>query len=262
MKLYFGEFKANYGKYHFPYQVWLLKENGDEVEKIYNQGFLPMRSRPNVYYLSRSVRVDLAKFEPSSENRRILKKTEDFQVILEPMSKFSYTPRVQKFCKEYVVKRSGASGMTTATIRSIFKKRVYNYIFVWKDKKTQKEVGFVVCFISPSLLQYAHAFYDLDYLERSLGARMILEAVQWAKQNGRSYAYLGTCYDRNSLYKTEFKGVEFFNGFAWSSNLEELKSLIDRSEEEYLLKDKQFKDRFYKGDLSVFLSNFGVRVSF
>jgi arginyl-tRNA--protein-N-Asp/Glu arginylyltransferase len=152
--------------------------------------------------------------------------------------------------------------MTTATIRSIFKKRVYNYIFVWKDKKTQKEVGFVVCFISPSLLQYAHAFYDLDYLERSLGARMILEAVQWAKQNGRSYAYLGTCYDRNSLYKTEFKGVEFFNGFAWSSNLEELKSLIDRSEEEYLLKDKQFKDRFYKGDLSVFLSNFGVRVSF
>ena len=25
----------NYQKYHFPYQVWLLKEAGDEAEKIY-----------------------------------------------------------------------------------------------------------------------------------------------------------------------------------------------------------------------------------
>lgn len=261
MKLFFGEFNPDYAKYSFPYQVWLLKEANDQPEKIYDRGFLPIRSLPNLYYLSRSIRVDLSKFELSSENRRILRKTENFQAKLVPLADFGYKPSVQKFCKDYLTKVAVDSSITAATIRNIFKKGVYNQIFVWKDKETQKEVGYAIGYLSSSLFQYAHSFYDLNSLEKSLGARMMLEAVQWAKENGRKYAYLGTCYDRNALYKTEFKGVEFFNGFTWSDNLEELKGLIGRTEKDYLLKDKQFKEKFYPGDLSSFLSKYGVRVN-
>ncbi|MCL5090744.1 MAG: hypothetical protein M1514_01905, partial [Patescibacteria group bacterium] len=107
MKLFFGEFKPNYKNYYYPYQVWLLKEEGDEIEKIYQNGFLPIRNKPNVYYLSRNVRVNLSEFELSSENRRILKKTEDIESDLLWLHEFSYTAEVQKFCKGYSEKRFG-----------------------------------------------------------------------------------------------------------------------------------------------------------
>lgn len=262
MKLFFGEFCPDYENYHFPYQVWLLREEGDQPEKIYDQGFLPIRSIPNLYYLTRSVRVNLSEFELSSENRRIIKKTENLITSFLPLTDFNYYPSVQKFCKDYLVKVASGSLVTAATIRNIFNKGVYNQIFVWKEKNSQKDVGYAVCYLNDILIQYGHSFYDLSFPERSLGARMMLEAVRWAKDNNRKYAYLGTCYSKNALYKTEFKGIEFFNGFTWSDNLEELKGLIGRTEKDYLLQDKQFKEKFYPGNLSFFLSKYGVRVSF
>lgn len=270
MKLFFSEFKADYSKYHFPYQVWLLREENDEVEKIYANGFLPIRNLQNIYYLSRNIRVDLNNFEISSENRRILKKTEGIESDLIPFSEFSFTAEIQRFCKDYSMKRLGKGVFSTSAIKTIFEGRVYNYVFIFKDIQSQKPVGYAICFISNNLLQYGHAFYDLNFLEGNLGARMILEAVIWAKKSQKKLAYLGTCYEEKSLYKTEFKGVEFFNGFGWSENLEELKELIregkDEQEEpeetEYLLKRKEFVERFYQGDLLMILNKLGVRVNF
>lgn len=266
--MFFSEFRADYSQYHFPYQVWLLREEGDELEKIYDDGFLPIRSIPNVYYLSRNVRVVLDKFELSSENRRILKKTESFESDLIPLSEFTYTPEIQKFCKNYVEQKLGKGFFPAAAIKSIFTGKVFNYVFVFKEITTQKKVGYAVSFISENLLQYAHAFYDLEYLKDNLGARMILEAVTWADKSNKKYAYLGTCYEPSALYKTEFKGVEFFNGFRWSENLEELKKMVGGFEEgggyegEYLLRNKEFLERFYQGDLTMVLSKYGVRVNF
>lgn len=262
MKLFFSEFKVSYEKYFFPYQVWLLRQEGDEVEKIYDAGFLPIRNMPDVYYLARSLRVDLTEFAPSSENRRILGKTADLEHKLFSLTEFSYTPQVQKFCKNYMDQRFGKGQMTAAGIKNIFQKGVYNHVFVWKDRN-EKVVGYAICFINETLLQYAHVFYDLDLLESNIGARMILEAVIWAKDNGKKFTYLGTVYNQsNYSYKTEFSGVEFFNGFSWSSDLEELKYLIERQTNVYLLRDKEFQESFYQGDIRTILDKFGVRVQF
>jgi len=262
MKLFFSELPANYSRYHFPYQVWLLKEDQDNVEKIYENGFLPIRSLPNVFYLSRSLRVDLDQFAVSSENRRILKKTADFEADLIPLTEFVYNAEVQKFCKEYVNQRLGRNLFSTASIRSIFSGRIFNYVFVFKKVLTQENVGYAVCFISGNILQYAHAFYDVQYFKDNLGARMMLEAVIWAKKSRKKFVYLGTCYEPEALYKTDFKGVEFFNGFRWSNNLDELKTLLTQSSDEYLLKREEFLKRFYQGDLQFVLNKYGVRVNF
>jgi hypothetical protein len=261
MKLFFSEFKADYGHYRFPYQVWLLKEEGEAVEKIYGNGFLPIRSLPNIYYLARGVRVNLSEFTPSSENRRILKRTESFTAEAIPLKQFNYDSEVQKLCRDYAEKRLGKDVFPVPAIRSVFTGEVYNQVFIFKDQK-EKPVGYAVCFTNDQLLQYAHAFYDLNYLSESLGARMMLEAVSWAKDKGCQYAYLGTCYDEGALYKTEFVGVEFFNGFGWSRKLAELKALLKRENEEYLLKDKDYLDSFHEGDLHKLLSNYGIRVNF
>lgn len=262
MKLFFGEFKANYDKYSFPYQVWLYKEEGDNVEKIYESGFLPIRSMASVYFLSRSLRVDLNKFELSSENRRILKKTENFSSKVIPLSDFDYSPTVQKMCSNYADEKFGKDVLPTSTIRAIFRNGVYNNIIVFKDNSSGGEIGYAVCYITKNLIQYAFSFYDLTYLKDNLGARMMLEAVKWGKENDKSYIYLGSCYSKESLYKIEYKGVEFFNGFSWSSNMDELKYTIDRNGEEYLFKDKDYLDTFYEGQKETILKTKGVRVNF
>lgn len=261
MKLFFSEFKPNYEKYYFPYQVWLLQEEGDEVAKIYEAGFLPIRNLPGVYYLSRSLRVDLSKFELSSENRRILNKTADFTSDVVSLAEFEYTPAVQKFCKDYMNQRFGKGYLPAAGVKNIFQKGVYNSVFVWKKARSLEPVGYAVCFINEALLQYAHVFYDLELLDSNIGIQMILQAVIWAKEKGRKFAYLGTVYNLSAYsYKTEFSGGEFFNGFTWSNNLEELKMLIERREEQYLLRDKEFIEKFYQKDILTLLSKYGLRV--
>lgn len=262
MKIFFSEFKSNYSRYHFPYQVWLLKEEADNKEKIYQNGFLPMRNRNNVYFLARSLRVDLNNFDLSSENRRILNKTKDIKSELIPLSKFSYTPKIQKFCKDYCNEKLGQGLFSTGKIKEIFLNGVFNSVFVFTDLENN-EIGYVVCFIGETLLHYAYAFYDLEFLKLNLGARMMLEAVNWSKSNNKNYAYLGTCYEESALYKTEFSGIEFFNGFRWSNNLAELKKLISGfiDNEEYLLKNKSFLEEFYQGDLEKVLSTYGIRVN-
>lgn len=270
MKLFFSEFKANYGKYHFPYQVWLLKEEADTVEKIYDSGFLPMRNLKCVYYLSRSVRVNLSAFELSTENRRILRKTENFEANLVPLLEFEYSPQIQKMCLEYAKLKFGEKVFSSQSVKNIFQGDIYNHIFVFKEISTQRKIGFAVCFILGDIIQYAHSFYDTRFINENLGARMMLEVVDWAKRNGKKFIYLGTCYEQNALYKTEFKGVEFFNGFRWSNDLEELKELVREGQgeqgetegQEYLLKRKEFIERFYGGDVKMILSKYGVRVNF
>lgn len=262
MKLFFGEFIADYDKYYFPYQVWLFKEEGDAIEKIYENGFLPIRSMQSVYFLSRSVRVDLSNFDLSSENRRIFKKTENFSAKVIPFSDFDYSPAVQKMCSNYADEKFGKDVLPTSTIRAIFKNGVYNSIIVFIENSSGKEVGYAVCYITKNLIQYAFSFYDLTYLKDNLGARMMLEAVLWGKINDKSYIYLGSCYGKESLYKTEYKGVEFFNGFSWSSSLDELKYLLERGGIDYLFKDKEYLDTFCEGQKINLLSNKGIRVNF
>ena len=75
--------------------------------------------------------------------------------------------------------------------------------------------------------------------------------------------YLGTCYSRNSLYKTQFKGAEFFNGFHWSNDLKELRYLIERDKgtvNQHLIETKTYQLEFYDGDLGKIIDNNGFPV--
>ena len=73
---------------------------------------------------------------------------------------------------------------------------------------------------------YYFSFYDLTKKSLNLGILMMTKAAEFFAAEGFKYLYLGTCYSEKALYKTQFLGVEFFNGHRWSNNLNELKYLI------------------------------------
>jgi leucyl-tRNA---protein transferase len=229
MKYSFTELKPDYQSYNFPYNVSAYFEEGDQVSSLLNLGLLPTRtSDTNKFYMGRSIRVDLNKFELSSENRRIINKTGFIDFKLLKLSDFPFDYKIQKFCKDYFDNRFGKGKMSAQAIKRIFTSSWNNMVYVVTDntKPDSQPIGYATMYHDEKCEHYAYPFYDLEYFKTNIGARMILNAVINAKENGKQYIYLGTIYEKSALYKTEFKGVQWWDGNNWSDDIQLLKDKI------------------------------------
>ena len=278
MKLLFSEQKADYDHYQFPYAIWAVPEPGEAPSDIFNAGFLPSSRDLDRFYLCRQVRVNLKRFEASSENRRILRKGSGINVKLVPRDKFEYTPERRRFFKTYADIKFGKDVMTFERLDALFASPIISHLLVFTDAEKGHEVGVATMYVegkptpnpskegSPnSLAYYYYAFYDLNYYARNLGMFMMTSAVALFAERGFKHLYLGTCYSQNALYKTQFAGAEFFNGFKWSGDMDELKFIIARDKKDlhrHLLETEDYREEFYKGGLGKIAeaSEFRVKV--
>jgi leucyl-tRNA---protein transferase len=253
MKLLFSEHKSDYDHYQFPYAIWAVPEPGEAPADIFNAGFLPSSRNLDRFYLCRHVRVQLGKFKPTSENRRILRKGEGLEVKLVPRDKFDYTPERRQFYKTYADIKFGKDVMSFERLDLLFTSPMISHLLVFNDRQNGAEVGAATLYLEGrELAYYYYAFYDLNYYRRNLGMFMMTSAVELFAGRGFRHVYLGTCYSQNALYKTQFGGAEFFNGFRWSGDMKELKYLLRRDKQDpahHLLETDDYRDQFYRGDL-------------
>jgi arginyl-tRNA--protein-N-Asp/Glu arginylyltransferase len=253
MKLLFSEQKADYAHYQFPYAVWAVPEDGETPADIFNAGFLPSSRNLDRFYLCRQVRVNLARFKPSSENRRICRKNAGVEPRLVSRQDFDYTPERRQFFKTYADIKFGKDVMSFERLDGLFGSPVISHVLVFNDTRTGGEVGVAAMYLEGvELAYYYYAFYDLNYYARNLGMFMMASAAELFATRRVKNLYLGTCYSRNALYKTQFAGAEFFNGFRWSDDMEELKFIINRDKNDshqHLLETEEFRGAFYGGSL-------------
>lgn len=264
MKLLFSETLPDYQHYIFPYAIWAFPETGETPADFLDRGFLPSSKNLDRFYLCRSLRVALADFKPSSENRRILRKGEGFACELVPRPQFDFTPERRAFCLNYAVHKFGQEVMTPARLDNLMNSPITSHLLLFRETQTKREAGLVTMFLQPTAAaQYYYAFYDLAYAAQNLGMFMMTSAVRFFAAQNYEHIYLGSCYSRNALYKTQFSGAEFFNGACWSRNLEELKYLIARGESpqtQHLFEAEEYVHRFHEGALetAVQRSKFGI----
>lgn len=253
MKIFFSEYKSDYSNYIFPYAIWAFPEDGDTPSKIFDSGFLPSTYNLDRYYMCRHVRIKLADFEASSENRRILRKGAGITQELVSREEFAITNERLEFCKKYADTKFGIDKMSTNKLKSLFSSPVCSHVLVFFDEALSNEIGYIVLFLDESKTAfYYYAFYNLDYPNKSLGMYMMTSTVAFVRQKEFRHIYLGSCYSKNALYKTQFAGFEFWNGFRWSENLSELKYLISRDSQpiyKHLLETREFLELFYQGGL-------------
>lgn len=248
MRLLFSEHKTDYGHYIFPYAIWGVPEEGETPADFFHHGFLPSSRELDRFYLCRHVRVNLAQYGTSSENRRILRKGEGITVTLVPRAQFDYTPERREFFKTYADIKFGQDIMSYERLDSLFSGRITSHLLVFRDAKTSAEIGVATLYLEPErMAYYYYAFYDLKYYRRNLGMFMMTSAVEFFAARKYAHLYLGSCYNRNALYKTQFAGAEFFNGVRWSDDLAELKFLIKRDSAEvkhHLLETEEYREQF------------------
>ena len=222
---------------------------------IFHAGFLPSSRELDRFYLCRQIRVNLSAFTllssrepPHPPQRRRHQKVE-----LVPRDKFDYTPERRQFFKTYADAKFGADVMTYERLDLLFNSPIISHLLVFTDTKTGAEVGVATLYVEDAALAYYYyAFYDLAYFNRNLGMYMMTSAVELFAATGRRHIYLGTCYSENALYKIQFTGAEFFNGFRWSSNLDELKYILQRGHTpstKHLLETEDYRKKFYADDL-------------
>lgn len=201
----------------------------ENIARLYNLGYLFTRKDKGNMYQTRSLRIDLDKFELNSENRRILRKNSelDFKFIALPHKNYSW--EIHKLGKDFYTKKFGDLTMSARKIKEMFTnvdKSNMNYVFefIWN----YKTVGYALSFMGKSFMHYAYPFYTLELYANNLGLGMMIKSIIFAKDKGLKYIYLGSIIDQKAKYKLQFKGLEWFNEekLEWSSDIELLKYKI------------------------------------
>ena len=248
MRLLFSEYKSDYQHYIFPYAIWALPDDEHSPDDLFGAGFLPSSRQLDRFYMCRHIRVRLADFSTSSENRRIFRKGEHVEHRLLKRDEFDFTSEWRQFCHEYTKARFKGEAMSSERLDELFSSPVCSHVLEFYERETQKSLGIVVLYLNhPGVAFYYYSFYDLEAF-KNLGMYMMTATVQTMQEQGFEYIYLGSCYSRSALYKTQFSGCEFWNGFRWSDDVKELKFMIERDQqpvESHLLENPDFVDSFY-----------------
>ncbi len=250
MILFRSESFVDYKTYTFNYASYCIKEHQKELPEIYDKGFLPYSNNTDLkqetYYLARSLRVDLENFKESSENRRVCRKIEplspSFKVI--PINDFNVDDNAfKKYCIHFANQRF-SEPISEERLNYILHAKSISHVFQFT--LNDQKVGYVISIIEQGCLHYWFAFFDLDQQVYSLGKWMMFSVIKWAQEQGLKHVYLGTCYGEKSLYKVrDFKGLSFFDGNQWISDVKLLKTKCKS--------DAEFTTDEFKQDTDLYL---------
>ena len=218
------------------------------IDSLYSRGFLFTRVGKGHMYQTRSVRVDLSKFELSSENRRVLKKTEELLLKTTPLPHPAYDWHIHKMGHDFYKTKFGEKTFTANKLKELMTEEKNNFNLLlsytvipaqagiqttvdldshFRGDDNRGSVGYCICFETPELLHYCYPFYDIrdsGSAIPNIGLGMMLRAIIWSKEQGKKYVSLGSASRPSDTYKLQFAGVQWWDGARWSSNIEFLKS--------------------------------------
>lgn len=196
------------------------------INELYNQGYVFGRNEKGLLGQTRSLRIDLNKFELSSENRRVLRKTETLLLKKHPLPYANYTWEIGKLAKDFYTTKFGDGTFSANKMKELLTEPVksnFNELLVYATEET---LGYCVILETNELIHYCYPFYKLNSELPNLGLGMMLKAIVYAKEQGKKYIYLGSAQRPTDTYKLQFEGLEWFDGKKWKTDLGELKNIL------------------------------------
>lgn len=203
--------------------------SSENVARMYNNGFVFTRISKGIMHQTRSVRIDLSKFELTSENRRMLKKTDGLvleEVVL-PMKNYGW--EVGKLAKDFYDTKFGSGIMSAQKIKEMLTRESasnFNALLTFHFPE-QESIGYAITYSQPEFLHYSYPFYDVAKAPKDMGLGMMTRTIAHAKHSGKKYVYLGSLQRPADTYKLQFEGIEWFDGKAWSEDIEQAKKVLE-----------------------------------
>lgn len=216
----------------------------ENISKMYADGFVFTRKGKGEMDQTRSVRIDLSKFELSSENRRVLKKTDKITLETIPLPYSDYHWSIAKLAKDFYTTKFGDGTFSANKTKELLTdpdNSNFNQLLVYSlpsegrvgearvgSDGAKEALGYTICYVNKDILHYSYPFYELTNISQfaNIGIGMMTKAIVWAKNNGKKYVYLGSAQRPTDTYKFQFSGAEWFDGEKWSEDVEELKNIL------------------------------------
>jgi arginyl-tRNA--protein-N-Asp/Glu arginylyltransferase len=197
------------------------------IANLYNRGYVFTRIGKGVAQQTRSVRINLQKFNLSSENRRILKKVASLSLRITHLPVVEYDWNIGKLAKDFYALKFGPDIMSAQKIKemlTVAEKSNFNALLTYSENGT--DIGYTISHLSSSLLHYSYPFYNTEQAAKDTGLGMMILALQYAKEAGLKYVYLGSLQRPTDTYKLQFEGLEWFDGTTWKTDIEEVKNVL------------------------------------
>lgn len=222
-----------------------LFDYNKEIVNLYNIGFKFGRDIKGMMYSTRLVRVNLSKFNLSSENRRILRKNENLILTYKNILDIPYDWSIGKWMKDFYESKFQEKLFSIVKIKEIFTKE-NNFNKVLEYNINNEVIGYCICYdstenIRPNdsddtnldkniidldkIIHYCYPFYKIESVNTTLGIGMMTKAILYAKENDYQYIYLGGHTSAKDNYKLQFEGLEWWDNVnnVWSNDIDRLK---------------------------------------
>ena len=106
----------------------------EDINQLYNQGYVFTRKDKGVMQQTRSLRIELSKFKLTSENRRILKKNESILLQTQPIPYLKYDWKIGKMGKDFYTTKFGDGTFSANKIKELLtdsEKSNFNKLFIY-----------------------------------------------------------------------------------------------------------------------------------
>jgi len=187
-------------------------KNTNSIEENYQNGLLPQRNDKNSFYFQTSSRSNLEKFNLNSENRRILRKTENFTFEKIELKDFNYDFKIQKEIIGWI--KTLGWNFPISSVKNVFKNHIFNYLYIWKDDQN-KIIAYSLCYFSSEISHIAYVFYDPSFANSNLPIKLVLQVIIDSQKLGLKYCYLGRFSENIGYYKRNMPGFEYFKDIQW-----------------------------------------------
>ena len=194
------------------------------VTEMYGHGYVFTRLGKGVMQQTRSVRIDLSRFKPSSENRRILRKGESISIEHSAIPYADYTWEIGKIAKDFYGKKFGGAFSANKIKELLTSDQNFNALLSFKEDGIAK--GYAICYETQNMLHYSYPFYELEASPKDMGLIMMTKVLDESKERGLSYVYLGSLQRPTDTYKLQFEGLEWFDGERWVDDIEKVKVIL------------------------------------
>lgn len=187
-------------------------KNSNSIENNYSLGLLPQRNNQDYWYSDTSSRSNLSYFQISSENRRIINKTQDFFCEFQPLSAFKYSPSIQKTIFHWIKELNW--DFPISSVKKIFTDHIFNYVYIWKNQQNEV-VAYTICYFSQKISHTAYVFYNPTLSHKDLPIRLVIQTIIDSHDKNLEFCYLGRFSSDCGYYKRNMPGFEYFRDGNW-----------------------------------------------
>ncbi|MFZ2886597.1 MAG: GNAT family N-acetyltransferase [Minisyncoccia bacterium] len=218
MRFFSSELAHEYSKtLTFGYCNYGVLEPGDAISDMYERGYLPYSGSPDskgMFYMARSGRIHLPKFELDSECRRVGKKFDGKMTReMTPLSDFKITEDFIHFWLTYFERAHGPAIVSRDRLMHWLNFGIVTHVGTYKNE-ADKIVAHTLEVWDGTMAHDWYQSYAAELDRQSFGVWILLDVARTAKERGATYYYPGTVYSENS-YKTNLPALEFWNGGMW-----------------------------------------------